>query len=143
MKNLSLIAVSLLFTSIAFSSELTCYKLAEKSKNPTAPAKLCLTDIGLYNNGDVEWVEIYGGNLAGSYNLVSFNQGTLAQKEVSRTEDSICGYYKVETVSIKLDSNFQSKIDAKNLKVSFITEDYRDSCHSYPDYESVSYELEK
>lgn len=142
MKKMSFIATSLLFASMAFSSEITCYKLAEKSNNPTAPARLCLTDIGVYNNGDTEWVEVYGGNMAGSYNLVNSFQDVLAQKEVSRTDDSICGYEKIETISIKLDSK-SNVMNAKKLKVSFITEDYRDSCHSYPDYESVSYELEK
>ena len=49
--------------------ELTCYK-ADAAVPAEAPAKVCLGDVGLYDDGDEPWLQIFGGDLEGRYPVV-------------------------------------------------------------------------
>lgn len=140
MKNLFL-ALSILSTA-AFAKATTeiCFS-STKMTDTEIPAQLCMKDIGLYNNGDAEWITVYGGNMAGSYEITSSYDGKpQATLVLEQYEEGPCAYSRTTKIILKLNKNFSTELNADTIQVAVEKETYRDSCHSHPDAEEVLFQ---
>lgn len=140
MKKLFL-AITLLSTAaFAKNTAETCFT-STKIADAEIPAQLCMKDIGLYNNGDTEWVTVYGGNMAGSYEITSSYDGKpQASLILEQYEEGPCAYSRTTKIILKLNKNFSSELSADTIQVAVEKETYRDSCHSYPEAEEVLFQ---
>lgn len=140
MKKLFL-ALSLLSTAaFAKTTAETCFS-STKMADSEIPAQLCMKDIGLYNNGDMEWITVYGGNMAGSYEITSSYDGKpQASLVLEQYEEGPCAYARTTRIILKLNKNFSSELSADTIQVAVEKETLRDSCHSYPESEEILFQ---
>lgn len=134
------LTISLLSTvGFANTAEQTCFS-STNSANTEVPAVLCMKDIGLYNNGDTEWITVFGGNMNGSYEIEkSFDGKPQAALVLKKIDQGPCAYSRITKIILKLNDNFSNELSANTIKVSVETETLRDSCHSVPEVEEVQF----
>ena len=134
------LAISLLSTLVlAKTAGETCYS-STKPSDKELPAILCMSDIGLYNNGDMEWITVYGGNMAGNYLISSSYDGKpQASLILAQVEEGPCSYSRSTKIILKLNTDFTSKLSADSIQVAVEKETLRDSCHSFPETEEVTF----
>ncbi len=141
MKNL-IVTISFVFLSTfcyATTSGQVCFS-STKPSDKEVPAILCMSDLGLYNNGDMEWITVYGGNMAGNYLISSSYDGKpQASMILALVEEGPCSYSRSTKIILKLNNDFSSKLSTDSIQVTIEKETYHDSCHSYPENEEITF----
>lgn len=137
--------LALIFTLSAqsvFAEGLTCFNTS-KSNIANVPSQLCLSDLGVYNNGDKEWIGVFGGNMAGEYELrAGVNGQQSAILTLKTIDEGTCEYYEKTSIVIKLNADYLSTLNAKTIQVSVEKESMNDSCHSYLEVEEIPFQIE-
>jgi hypothetical protein len=136
-----LLAISFL-SSFGFAKNIneTCFK-SLNSADTEVPKMLCMNDLGLYNNGDLEWITVYGGNMAGNYEIgKSFDGSSQTSLEIEKFEAGPCAYSRSLKIILKLNDQFSDQLNANTIKVSVEKETLRDSCHSFPETEEILFQ---
>lgn len=134
-------ALSLLSTAaFADVATETCFS-STKMADSEIPTQLCMKDIGLYNDGDTESITVFGGNMAGSYEISSSYDGKpQASFVLEQYEEGPCAYSRTTKIVLKLNKNFSSVLSTDTIQVAVEKETYRDSCHSYPESEEILFQ---
>lgn len=135
--------LQILITATAFA-ENVCYVQSQPFPDREAPAEICVSAIGLYNDGDHEWVEAFGDSLIqGSYQMDYSASPTVKAVRVAQVNDDgvVCGSSDMTTVRIGLPSRYSDSLSENNLKISVVIETVHDKCHSHPVEKEISYIL--
>jgi hypothetical protein len=140
MAKILIILLSLSF-SAAFAGTKTCYS-ATQAVPSSLPSELCLTAVGVYNDGDHEWVTIYGGNLAGDYVFFPDSDWNhwLSEKPLFNSIGDVCGAEETALLKVRIPGE-PTKIEAGNLELTISHTVTRDTCHLEPQTTEYRYSL--
>lgn len=123
----------------------SCFVQSQAEISPAAPQRICMNDVGLFNDGDHEWVVINAKEelFQGHYDLEFFGEKTYAVKITETKNDPmVCGSASTKKMMLELPKEYKNELSVKLLKVTFVIETLKDSCHSDPYIEDVEYKLE-
>ena len=147
MKALLVMALFLVAQVQALAAKETCY-VATSIVSENIPTEFCFEDMGLYNDGDHEWLSIYGGNLAGEYEvtyeyLANNKYAYTAETRILVNPGYGCMAYEEAKLILSIPSDVSHNLNINKLSMSVEYFYSKDSCHLQPQITTIEYRLKK